>query len=94
MYTAPFLGHLAAVPWHSRVEALAGNSVPLPAQCLLEILKLHGALACALTPAVCRCRAGYNPPSLDVLEPPAPWFAAYDAACEGADWLRNHQVGA
>ena len=39
-----------------------------------------------------RRAAAYNPAGLDVLQPPAPWFAAYDAACEGADWMRNHQV--
>ena len=31
---------------------------------------------------------------MDVLAPPAPWFAPYDAACEGVDWQRNHQAAA
>jgi hypothetical protein len=31
---------------------------------------------------------------MDVLNPPAPWFAPYDAACEGVDWQRNHQAAA
>ena len=31
---------------------------------------------------------------MDVLAPPAPWFAPYDATCEGVDWQRNHEAAA
>lgn len=34
----------------------------------------------------------YNPTALDVTTPVYPDSHAYDAVCEGADWVRNHKA--
>ena len=40
-----------------------------------------------------RCpRWRYNPTALDVTTPVYPQAHAYDAVCEGADWVRNHEA--
>lgn len=61
-------------------------------QITIEFHDVNTTVCASLSALVLQNRWQYNPAALDVTTPVVPWAHAYDAVCEGADWVRNHEA--